>query len=145
MSIDRKCDRFGFGYPTPCTIARSPLSYMRFQTGQIRMQADIIVDFQNLIRRMRDVACATVIDIIAVGNDGAQPVIAAGKLHHDQDLSILARGLLGGLNPADRSAPSRSDPETSESSARPPEASAPSAETPGEWKHTFRITTPRYA
>ncbi len=27
MSIDLKCDRFGFGYPTPCTTVISPSSY----------------------------------------------------------------------------------------------------------------------
>ena len=26
MSIDAKCERFGFGYPTPCTIAHIPSS-----------------------------------------------------------------------------------------------------------------------
>ena len=28
MSIDRKCDRSGFGYPTPAMIARFPWSYI---------------------------------------------------------------------------------------------------------------------
>ena len=90
-----KCDRFGFGYPTLCTIAsRCLLEQLRERLEQ-RVQADAIVDLLHLAGRDRELRPALAVLVVAVGHHGVQPVVAAVKLDDDQDAALRAGRLAG--------------------------------------------------
>src|SRR5437879_1704448 len=68
------------------------------------MEADVVVDAQDLVRGLLECRPCPGIGIVAEGNDSVEAVVAAGHLDDDQDgiaCSRLIRGRSGGRRPAD--------------------------------------------
>ena len=68
------------------------------ETGQARMQSDIVVQFQNVPGGNVDAGAGLVIKIVRVWNHGVEAVIAAGQFDHHED-AVLGRRARGGLRP----------------------------------------------
>src|SRR5262245_64581312 len=65
-----------------------------------RLQAEMLIELAQPLRLEADARPRAIVGIIAIGHDRVEPVIAAGKLDHDQDAALLRRG--GGLRPERR-------------------------------------------
>ena len=85
MSIERKCDRFGFGYPTPATIAMSPASHIGLIAPKMRMEAEVVVYRQHPVLWHIHRPPEVVVQRIAVRHDRVHEIIPAAQLQHNQN------------------------------------------------------------
>lgn len=87
ISMERKCDRLGCGYDSPCTteLARLPQRHQRLQG---RMQAIAIVELQHLLALDGDARAQRVVLRAGIRDHGVEPVIAALELDQDQQVAV---------------------------------------------------------
>ena len=61
-----------------------------------RVQADVVVQADDHVFGLAQGGPGLVVQVVGVGNDGVEAVIAAGHLQHDQDIVLARRGRLRG-------------------------------------------------
>ena len=61
------------------------------------LQADVIVQFDDLILGLLERRAILVIEIVGVGDDGVEAVVAAGHFDDDEDVVLALFGGQGGV------------------------------------------------
>ena len=85
----RKCDRFGFGYPTPGTIASRPDSSSLPGCADRRVQADLAADLDQPHLGQPDRLAVLGVPLILERDDGIDAIVAAVQLQDDQDPAVF--------------------------------------------------------
>jgi hypothetical protein len=62
------------------------------QPAQAGVQADVVVDPDELLAPQAESRPRTVVQVVGVGHDGVQAVVAAGHLQHDEDVVLAGTG-----------------------------------------------------
>ena len=62
-----------------------------------RVQADVVVDLDDLLLGEVQRRPGLVVEVVGVGNDGVEAVVAAGHLDDDEDGVLAGLGGLGGV------------------------------------------------
>src|SRR5580704_18708069 len=65
------------------------------EPGHTAAEAEVVVNFENLLRGDAELGTKLVIGVVAVGNQSVETVIAAGKFQHHQDLAFRSLTLRG--------------------------------------------------
>ncbi len=81
--------------PDALQNGQTPVIQQLAQSLQLRVQAQVVIDPQHVFGGQSQGFAAAAVDIIRIGHDGIQTVIAAGQLQHDQDPLFVALLALG--------------------------------------------------
>src|SRR5262249_41251511 len=60
-----------------------------FQSGEIRVKGELVVEFQNLIFSDADAWTCAMIKVVAIRNGRVESIIPSRHLQHDQDVGIV--------------------------------------------------------
>ena len=105
MSMLRKWLWSGFGYPTPRTMASCFFCHSDSHPGHGRVEPELIVQMQHLVRAVGELGTGGVIGRIRIRDKGVEPVVAPVHGEHDEDLRVAGQrfglGLARQLMPGD--------------------------------------------
>ncbi len=90
-SMASKCELLGIRIADPLDDRQLPLLPHRPQALIPGCRPDVVVQANHRISGLAQCGTSLVVQVVGVGNDRIEAVIAAAHLEHDQDL-ILARG-----------------------------------------------------
>ena len=71
----------------------------RAEEGHRGVQADVVAELDDVLFLLREARPRLVIGVVGVGDQGVEPVVAAGELEHDEDGVVLAGDAPGWRGP----------------------------------------------
>ena len=96
MSMASKCERSRVRVADALHDRQLPLLPHRPEALHAGVQADVVVQADDHVLGLAERGPGLVVQVVGVGNDGVEAVVAAGHLQHDQDVVLARRGRLGG-------------------------------------------------
>ena len=75
----------GLGIADPLYHGNRPAVVQRLEAGQARVEAEPVIDVQDLLLGDGQRGTVLIVAAVAVGDERVEAVVAAGQLHHHQD------------------------------------------------------------
>ena len=72
-----------------------PLLPHRPEASHRGVQPDVVVQANDVVPGLAERGPSLVVQVVGIGDDGVEAVIAAGQLQHDQDVVLAGRGRVG--------------------------------------------------
>src|SRR5207244_1851078 len=76
--------------------SQAAAAQQRLQTGEGVVQADVVIDAEDFVPAQPQRRAGLVVEVVGVGDDGVQAVVAAGEFDDDQDCLFAVLGGVGG-------------------------------------------------